>query len=65
MDEKQWLVGADPQPMLRYLHGRASERKLRLLQMPSDGGYAAHDRIADFRECSSFGSCRLMRAGSA
>src|SRR5262245_50109009 len=28
--EQEWLQATDPQPMLIYLHGRASQRKLRL-----------------------------------
>jgi hypothetical protein len=31
MDEAAWLACADPQPMLSFLRGRASARKLRLL----------------------------------
>jgi hypothetical protein len=31
MDEADWLVCTDPEPMLRYLCAKASERKLRLL----------------------------------
>jgi hypothetical protein len=30
MTEAEWLAGADPEPMLAFLLGRASERKLRL-----------------------------------
>jgi hypothetical protein len=30
MTETEWLESADPRPMLRWLRGRASERKLRL-----------------------------------
>jgi hypothetical protein len=30
MTEDQWLVGTDPAPMLEFLHGRGSDRKLRL-----------------------------------
>src|SRR4051812_49859204 len=30
MDEATWLTCTDPQKMLRFLRGRASERKLRL-----------------------------------
>jgi hypothetical protein len=30
MDEHDWLTGSDPEPMLRYLGERASDRKLRL-----------------------------------
>jgi hypothetical protein len=29
MTEQEWLDGIDPQPMLDFLHGRASDRKLR------------------------------------
>jgi hypothetical protein len=31
MDEKGWLAGVDPEPMIDFLHGRASDRKMRLL----------------------------------
>ena len=30
MTEQEWLTAADPQPMLKYVRGRSSERKLRL-----------------------------------
>jgi hypothetical protein len=30
MNVQAWLAGTDPQPMLEFLHGKASERKLRL-----------------------------------
>src|SRR5262245_4243425 len=30
MTEQEWLQATDPQRMLSFLHGRASERKLRL-----------------------------------
>jgi hypothetical protein len=30
MNEAEWLASADPTPMLRFLHGRVSDRKLRL-----------------------------------
>jgi hypothetical protein len=30
MTESEWLAATDPQPMLEYLRGRASDRKLRL-----------------------------------
>ena len=30
MNEQLWLTGADPAPMLRFLRGRACNRKLRL-----------------------------------
>jgi hypothetical protein len=30
MTEAEWLTGADPMPMLEFLHGQASDRKLRL-----------------------------------
>jgi hypothetical protein len=30
MTEADWLTGTDPEPLLEYLRGRASERKLRL-----------------------------------
>jgi hypothetical protein len=30
VDEATWLAGTDPQLMLDFLRGRASERKLRL-----------------------------------
>ena len=30
MTEAGWLAGADPRPMLAFLHRRASDRKCRL-----------------------------------
>jgi hypothetical protein len=30
MDEQEWLAATDPAPMMRFLRGRASDRKLRL-----------------------------------
>ena len=30
MTEAEWLACTDPTPMLLFLHGRASDRKLRL-----------------------------------
>src|ERR1700731_4531216 len=30
MTEAEWLAGTDPTPMLEYLRGKASDRKLRL-----------------------------------
>jgi hypothetical protein len=30
MDEQEWLGCKDPQPMLQFLRGKASDRKLRL-----------------------------------
>ena len=30
MTEQEWLAGTDPEPMLTFLRGRASDRKLRL-----------------------------------
>jgi hypothetical protein len=30
MDEREWLTCTDPEPMLEFLHGRASERKVKL-----------------------------------
>ena len=30
MTEAEWLAGADPGPMLKYLHGKATDRKMRL-----------------------------------
>jgi hypothetical protein len=30
MNEAEWLACTDPEPMLEFLHGKASERKLRL-----------------------------------
>jgi len=30
MNEQEWLESTDPRPMLTYLHGKASDRKLRL-----------------------------------
>ena len=30
MTEEEWLSPTDPEPMLRYLFGKATERKLRL-----------------------------------
>ena len=32
MTETEWLVGNDPGPMLDFLRGRASERKLRIIR---------------------------------
>ncbi len=33
MDERGWLTGDDPKPMLEFLRGRASDRKFRLFQV--------------------------------
>jgi hypothetical protein len=33
MTEAEWLACADPEPMLEFLRGKASERKLRLLMI--------------------------------
>jgi hypothetical protein len=33
VDERGWLTGDDPRRMLEFLHGRASDRKLRLFQV--------------------------------
>ena len=30
MTEAEWLAATDPEPMLRFLGGKASERKMRL-----------------------------------
>ena len=30
MDEEEWLTCADPWPMVEFLRGKASDRKLRL-----------------------------------
>jgi len=35
MTEQEWLAGTDPKPMLEFLRGKASERKLRLFAAAS------------------------------
>jgi hypothetical protein len=37
MTEAEWLACADPEKMLEFLRGRASERKLRLFFSPAAG----------------------------
>ncbi|HVK19450.1 MAG TPA: hypothetical protein VM533_21125 [Fimbriiglobus sp.] len=60
MTEQDWLTGTDPTPLLWFLRGRASDRKLRLFAvacchgvwkwMPDErsrGGVEAAERLAD------------------
>src|SRR5437879_3901889 len=47
MTETQWLEGTDPVPMLEFVRGRASERKLRLFAAALCGGVGLAERHAD------------------
>jgi hypothetical protein len=47
MTEAEWLTGIDPTPMLEFLRGKASDRKLRLLGVAI--ARASWDRLNDDR----------------
>lgn len=47
MNEQEWLAATDPAPMLEFLRGKASERKLRLLGVAI--ARASWDRLQDER----------------
>ncbi len=56
MTETEWLTGSEPGPMLRYLHGRISERQARLFVVACcrrltpllSGAYANSLRVAEW-----------------
>ena len=44
MNEKKWLACTDPTPMLEFVQGRASERKLRLVAVAAARLFWPHVR---------------------
>jgi hypothetical protein len=59
MTEQEWLVCADPKPMLEFLRGKASNRRLRLLACATcrrlwrhltDAGRRAVEVLEDFAD---------------
>src|SRR5262245_14180552 len=48
MTEAEWLACDDPQPMIQYLRGKASDRKLRLFAIASSRyfGFSCEPNIA-------------------
>ena len=78
MTEAEWLAATDPRPMLTFLGGKASERKLRLFAVAgcrdvwhllqderSRKAVAVAERLADgpfFETC--WAPCRSVRSQS-
>jgi hypothetical protein len=63
MTEAEWLNCTDPQKMLELLHGRASERKLRLLAVAVYRNLSGNARVANTAERLADGtaSARQLR----